>query len=44
VLTEVRPGVYEGVAAGMNAGSWTLVVDAVAAGERLFRSRNPVIL
>jgi nitrogen fixation protein FixH len=44
VLAEVRPGVYEAVTAGLNAGSWTLIVDAAAAGERLFRSRNPVIL
>jgi nitrogen fixation protein FixH len=44
VLTEVEAGVYRGVAANVDAGSWTLVVDAQADGERLFRSRNPAML
>jgi nitrogen fixation protein FixH len=43
-LAEVRPGVYEGVADGVAEGAWTVVVDAEAGGERLFRSRNPAVL
>ncbi len=44
LLAEVEPGVYTAEVAGVAAGSWVLVIEAAAGGERVFRSRNTLSL
>ena len=43
-LVETAPGTYTADVAGVAPGRWWLVIDAVADGQRLFRSRNSVFL
>jgi nitrogen fixation protein FixH len=43
-LSEVGSGVYRGTAGVVAAGQWDLVIEADARGQRLFQSRNRVIL
>lgn len=43
-LAEVGIGVYRGNAAGIPAGQWDLVLEGEAAGQRMFLSRNRVLL
>lgn len=44
VLAETAPGRYTAELDGVNPGQWSLVLDASADGQRLFRSRNTVNL
>ncbi len=44
VLIERRPGVYTAELADIQAGAWTLVVEASQRGERVFASRNRIVL
>jgi nitrogen fixation protein FixH len=44
ILAEVGIGVYRGNALTIAAGQWDLVLEAVAAGQRLFLSKNRVLL
>lgn len=44
VLIERRPGVYSADLADIQAGAWTLVVEASQNGERMFASRNRIVL
>jgi nitrogen fixation protein FixH len=43
-LAEVGTGVYRGNVGAVAAGQWDLVLEGVAAGERLFFSRNRMLL
>lgn len=43
-LSEVGIGVYRGSAAAVAAGQWDLVLEGDARGERMFLSKNRVIL
>jgi nitrogen fixation protein FixH len=43
-LREREPGTYRGEAAGVAAGAWDVEIDAVRAAERLFRSRNRIVV
>jgi nitrogen fixation protein FixH len=43
-LTERRPGDYSADIPAVQAGAWTLVVEADRNGERVFASRNRVVL
>jgi nitrogen fixation protein FixH len=43
-LAEVGIGVYRGNAAGIAPGQWDLVLEGEAAGQRMFLSRNRVLL
>jgi nitrogen fixation protein FixH len=43
-LAEVGIGVYRGSAPAIASGQWDLVLEGVAAGQRLFLSRNRVLL
>jgi nitrogen fixation protein FixH len=43
-LIERRPGVYSADLANIQAGAWTLVVEASQSGERVFASRNRIVL
>jgi nitrogen fixation protein FixH len=43
-LTEAGIGIYRGSAATVLPGQWDLVLEAEARGERMFTSRNRVIL
>jgi nitrogen fixation protein FixH len=43
-LTEIGIGVYRGTAAAVAAGQWNLVLEGDARGERMFMSKNRVIL
>ncbi len=43
-LTEAGIGVYRGNAASVAPGQWDLVIEGDARGERVFLSRNRVIL
>lgn len=43
-LTEVGIGIYRGNAAAVAAGQWDLVLEGDARGERMFLSKNRVIL
>ena len=43
-LAEVGIGIYRGSAASIAAGQWDLVLEGAAAGQRLFLSRNRVLL
>jgi nitrogen fixation protein FixH len=44
VLTERAIGTYRGVAEDVAAGQWDLVIQAARGDERLFLSRNRVVL
>jgi nitrogen fixation protein FixH len=43
-LAEVGIGIYRGNAAGVAPGQWDLVLEGEAAGQRMFLSRNRVLL
>jgi nitrogen fixation protein FixH len=43
-LGERGPGTYEGEATGVAAGAWDVEIEASRALERLFRSRNRIIM
>ena len=43
-ITEAGGGSYRGVAHGVAAGQWDLVIEADRDGDRLFLSRNRVVL
>jgi nitrogen fixation protein FixH len=43
-LAEVGIGVYRGNAAGIAPGQWDLVLEGETAGQRMFLSRNRVLL
>jgi nitrogen fixation protein FixH len=43
-LTEAGNGIYRGSAGDVAAGQWDLVIEGDARGDRLFLSRNRVIL
>jgi nitrogen fixation protein FixH len=43
-LIEYRPGFYAADLADVQAGAWTLVVEATRGGERVFASRNRIVL
>lgn len=44
VLAEVESGVYRGTVASVTPGQWDLVLESDGSGERLFLSRNRVVL
>jgi nitrogen fixation protein FixH len=44
VLAEVGIGIYRGSALAIAPGQWDLVLEGVAAGQRLFLSKNRVLL
>ena len=44
VLAEVGMGVYRGSAPTIASGQWDVVLEGVAAGQRMFLSRNRVLL
>ena len=44
VLAEVGMGVYRGSALTIAPGQWDLVLEGVAAGQRMFLSKNRVLL
>ncbi|MGL4441904.1 MAG: FixH family protein [Bosea sp. (in: a-proteobacteria)] len=44
MLIERRPGLYAADFSDVQAGAWTLVVEANQRGERVFASRNRIIL
>jgi nitrogen fixation protein FixH len=43
-VTESGGGVYHGIAQGVAVGQWDLVIEADREGQRLFLSRNRVVL
>lgn len=43
-LAEVGIGIYRGSASAIAPGQWDLVLEAASAGQRLFLSRNRVLL
>ena len=43
-LAEVGIGIYRGNAIGIAPGQWDLVLEGAAAGQRVFLSRNRVLL
>ncbi len=43
-LSEREPGTYRGETADMPAGAWGVEIDAARASERLFRSRNRIVV
>lgn len=43
-LAERESGVYRGAADDVAPGQWDLIIEAERGGERLFRSRNRVVL
>jgi nitrogen fixation protein FixH len=44
VLSELSNGIYRGAVDDVPAGQWDLVIQAERSGERLFLSRNRVVL
>jgi nitrogen fixation protein FixH len=44
LLGERAPGTYEGETTGVAAGAWDVEIEAGRASERLFRSRNRIVL
>jgi nitrogen fixation protein FixH len=44
VLTERLPGIYSADLADVQAGAWTLVLEADRSGERVFAAHNRVVL
>lgn len=43
-LAEVGIGIYRGVAPDIAPGQWDLVLEGVASGQRMFMSKNRVLL
>jgi len=43
-LAETGIGIYRGNASLVGAGQWDLVIEGVAAGQRMFLSKNRVVL
>ena len=43
-LSEVGIGIYRGIAAAMPPGQWDLVLEGDARGQRMFLSKNRVVL
>ncbi|MDO9294585.1 FixH family protein [Bradyrhizobium sp.] len=43
-MAEMGIGIYRGNAAMIAAGQWDLVIEGVAAGKRMFLSKNRVVL
>ncbi|EKS31878.1 FixH family protein [Afipia clevelandensis] len=43
-LTDAGAGIYKGTVAGISSGQWHLVIEGDARGQRVFRSRNRVLL
>ena len=43
-LAETGIGIYRGNASLVAAGQWDLVIEGVAAGQRMFLSKNRVVL
>lgn len=43
-LSSQRAGAFQGKADTMASGQWTLVIDILRGGERLFRSKSRVVL
>ena len=44
VLAEIASGIYRGSASLIGPGQWDLVLEGVAVGQRLFLSKNRVLL
>ena len=44
VLTERETGIYSGQAADVAPGQWELIVEAARGNERVFLSRNRVVM
>jgi nitrogen fixation protein FixH len=44
VLSERQAGVYQGDVADVAAGAWDVEIEAARASERLFRSRNRIVV
>jgi nitrogen fixation protein FixH len=44
VLAEMGIGIYRGAAPLLAAGQWDLVLEGLAAGRRMFLSKNRVLL
>lgn len=44
ILAEVGIGIYRGSAEALAPGQWDLVLEGIAAGQRLFLSKNRVLL
>lgn len=44
VLAEVGMGIYRGSAPAVASGQWDVVLEGIAAGQRMFLSRNRVLL
>jgi nitrogen fixation protein FixH len=44
LLGERAPGTYEGETTGVAVGAWDVEIEAARASERLFRSRNRIVL
>lgn len=44
VIAEVGRGIYRGIADGVAAGQWDLVLEGDVAGRRMFLSKNRVLL
>jgi nitrogen fixation protein FixH len=44
VLAEVGIGIYRGSAPAIAPGQWDLVLEGVSAGQRMFMSKNRVVL
>jgi nitrogen fixation protein FixH len=43
-LSEGEPGVYRGTAENVMAGQWELIIEGERASERMFMSRNRLVL
>lgn len=43
-LAETGAGIYRGNASDIAAGQWDLVIEGIAAGQRMFLSKNRVML
>ena len=43
-LAETGAGIYRGNAPDIAAGQWDLVIEGVAAGQRMFLSKNRIVL
>ena len=44
ILTEVGIGIYRGSAGTIAPGQWDLVLEGISAGQRMFLSKNRVLL
>lgn len=43
-LAEAESGIYRGSASGVTPGQWDLVIESETAGQRMFLSKNRVLL